>query len=293
MDRRTAADKALLEGYLRRHQGPVAFLDESYRKHKGPEVPGFYILAATIFQSYEIASARQRLLQASGLTHWHTTDQYHLGNHQEIQRVGGEIGNWSSQLLVVFDEFGEESNLEFSRRKCMYQLIKLLEARECSMIIYERRNTRFQVNSDNALTAKLASLGHISRSTRIFGSSPAAETLLWAPDLVAWSIRRLVTSDELQWLQALGQTVEISFISETTKTLIKEKRPGPASAYPGPGLSVDHKGEGMGRSSVNMFPHTPAFGQAVTQLLVTTKEPIVEPALAGLRLSAIFNQDRK
>jgi hypothetical protein len=293
VDQRTATDKALLEGYLRRHQGPVAFLDESYRKHKGPAVPGFYILAATVFQSYEIASARQWLLQASGLTNWHTTDQYHLGNYQEIQRVGEEIGNWSSQSLVVFDEFGEESNLEFSRNKCMYQLIKLLEARGCSMIIYERRNTRSQINSDNALTAKLASFGHISNSTRIFGSSPAAETLLWAPDLVAWSTRRLVTSDELQWLQAVGQTVEISFISETTKTSIKEKRPGSASAYPGPGLSVDHKGEGISRSSVNMFPHTPAFGQAVTQLLVTTKEPIVEPALAGLRLSAIFNKDRK
>lgn len=291
MNRQTAADKALLEGYLRRHQGPVAYIDESYRKSRGAAVSGFYILAATIFQSHEITLARQGLRQASALTRWHTTDQNHLGNYLGIQRVGSEIGNWSSKSIVIFEEFGEESDLELSRRKCMYQLIKLLEARDCSMIVYERRNTRFQVNSDTALTAKLASFGHISRSTRIFGSSPAAETLLWAPDLVAWSIRRLVTSDELQWLQAVGQTVEISFISENTKTSIKEKRPGPASAYPGPGLSVDHKGEGISRSSTLSFPHTPAFGQALTQLLVTTREPIVEPALARLQLAALFNKN--
>lgn len=292
MDQRTNADKRLLDNYLRRHHGPVAYIDESYRKSRGAAVPGFYILAATIFQSHEITLVRQGLRQASALTRWHTTDQYHLGNYLGIQRVGSEIGKWSSKSIVAFDVFGEESDLEFSRKKCLYQLIRQLEDKDCSMIVYERRNTRFQVNSDTALTAKLASFGHISRSTRILGSSPAAETLLWAPDLVAWSLRRLVTSDELQWLQALGQTVEISFISETTKTSVKEKRPGPASAYPGPGLSVDLKGEGISRSSATSFPHTPAFGQALTQLLVRTKEPMVEPALAGLQLAALFNKNQ-
>jgi hypothetical protein len=174
----------------------------------------------------------------------------------------------------------------------MYQLMRELEDRNCSMIVFERRSTRAQVNSDAALISKLSSSGYLSRSTRILASSPAAENLLFAPDLVAWSMRRLATSGELQWLRGLGKPVELVFISEPSRPSLKEKRPGPALAYPGPGLSVDLKGEGISRSSAISFPHTPAFGQALAQLLVRTKEPMVEPALAGLQLAALFNKNQ-
>jgi len=292
VDQRTRTDKALLEGYLRRHHGPVAYIDESFQVPVGTPALGFYILAATIFRSAEIPAARDSLLLASDSARWHTTDEYHLGNFTGILRVASEVGNWASHSLAVFDEFGEKSNLESSRKRCMYQLIGELEDRNCSMIVYERRSTRAQVNSDSALISRLSSSGYLSRSTRVLGSSPAAENLLWSPDLIAWSIRRLITSGELQWLKGLGKPVELVFISEPSKPPLKQKRPGSALAYPGPGLSVDHRGEGISRSSPLSFPHTPAFGQALTQLLVTTKEPLVEPALAGLQLAALFNKNQ-
>jgi hypothetical protein len=82
-------------------------------------------------------------------------------------------------------------------------------------------------------------------------------------------------------------------MSEKNDWEINKKRPGPALAYPGPGLSVDHEGEGISRSSAHVFPDTPAFGQAMTQLLVATKEPIVEPALARRQLDEIFGTDAR
>lgn len=288
MDHRTRTDKALLEGYLRRHHGPVAYIDESFQVPIGTPALGFYILSAAIFHSAEIPAARDSLLLASDSARWHTTDEYHLGNFTGILRVASEVGNWASHSLVVFDEFGEESNLESSRRRCMYQLIRGLEDRNCSMIVYERRNTRAQVNSDSALISKLSSSGYLSRSTRVLGSSPAAENLLFSPDLIAWSIRRLITSGELQWLKGLGKPVELVFISERSTPPLKQKRPGSALAHPGPGLSVDHRGEGIMRSSTDIFAHNKAFGQALTNMLVIPRQPILEPSLARKQLNELF-----
>lgn len=289
MDQRTRTDKALLEGYLRRHHGPVAYIDESFQVPIGTPALGFYILAATIYHSSEIPAARDSLLLASDSARWHTTDEYHLGNFTGILRVASEVGSWATNSIVVLDEFGDEIDLEFSRKKCLSELIRQLEDRDCSMIVYERRSTRSHVNSDTALIAKLISSGLVSRSTRVLGSSPAAETLLWAPDIIAWSLRRIVTSCETKWLEAVNQTIEIVFISEPSKPLPKEKRPGPALAYPGPGLSVDHRGEGIMRSSTGMFAYNKAFGQALTQLLVIPRTPILEPSLAKEQLLELFS----
>jgi hypothetical protein len=288
MDRRAEAELALLEGYLSRHHGLVGYIDESFQKPIGFPARGFYIMAASIFHGYEVPQARKGLLVASASARWHTTDQYHLRNLSGIQRVASEVGHWMNRPIVVMEEFGGATDLEFSRKKCMYELMKQLESLGCSMIVYERRSTRFQINSDTALISKLVSSGYLSRSTRILSSSPAAEVLLWAPDLLAWAIRRLATSGELQWLQALGQSVELVAIQNPSEPQPKKKRPGPALAYPGPGPSVDHKGEGISRSSSHMFAYNKAFGQALTQLLVVPRQPTLEPTLARKRLLELF-----
>lgn len=58
----------------------------------------------------------------------------------------------------------------------------------------------------------------------------------------------------------------------------KKKRPGPALACPGPGLSVDHKGEGINRSSNKSLSYQNKIGQAFEELLATRIDPLVSPA---------------
>jgi hypothetical protein len=275
MDQRTSTDLAILSGHYLRNSGPVAFIDESYASSSGDSAGGFYLLSAVVYEEEVLNQARLKNNLASKTSHWHTTDQNDKGNQRAVHALAEAVGDQAMELVVAGLLDLRDLGLEKARQRCMANLLAYLNEKDCKLLIYERRALRSDVNSDSALVNKLRKQGLIGQNTRVIPSSPSAENLLWSADLLAWAIRRLLTHAETKWIRSISKTIGFIEATEPERSLGKEKRPGPAVACPGPGLSVTHKSEGINRSSRKSFSHQNTISQAFRELLVNRIEPLV------------------
>lgn len=278
MDQRTKTDLSILSGHYLRNSRPVAYLDESFASPSADCAGGFYLMSAVVYENESLAEARRENSFAVEVTHWHTTDQNDKGNQRAVHGLAEAVGEQSKELVVAGLLDLRNFGLEKARQLCMANLLCYLNSRDSKLVIYERRAIRSDVNRDSALVNKLRKIGLVGENARVIPSSPSAENLLWSADLLAWAVRRLLTHSEKQWIRSISRAINFIEVPVSEDSPENRKRPGPALACPGPGLSVDHKGEGINRSSKKSFSYQHIIGQAYEQLLVTRIDPLISPA---------------
>jgi hypothetical protein len=113
--------------------------------------------------------------------------------------------------LVVVGTPLDPSRQERGRRLCLRQLLLELEVHGVSWVVMEAR-TRSLNNKDMSAVNAWRSQHLISHTTRIEHADPAAEPLLWLPDIVAGATNAS-EAGEHRWMDELTPLVTLSRIT--------------------------------------------------------------------------------
>jgi hypothetical protein len=284
--------EALLGQLYGRHNGQVAFVDESYREGgRAGEFP-FYTVTATLIPIENLKRLRLDFIRVVGGSWWHTTDVYQRGGLDSIFEFLELIVAKGLRTLTSVQVNVRESDLELARRECLIQTAVQLVDFDCRLIVMERREDRSSRNADASLFAKAKASGLIPRNLITFAAHPAAEHLLWAPDLVGWAVRRHLAANDSVWASIVSNQVEIIDVSGILA--LNAKGPEPAAAKgSGPGYSVDPKGEGKSRSSSTSITRTHDFMQKRFQGFSKIRNPLVPPEVLSTWAIEAFPNLRK
>ncbi len=191
----------------------VAFIDESYRAPSQAIGGGsFYLLTAVLFPRAHLDAIRTSLETLSGGGRWHTTDeaQTELGR-ERIIKMSAQIAKCGAVVVAIQDSIpAGDKNAEAARERCFEVLLSQLcgsgSLDPDGLVVFERRRDSHQRNSDNATIRSLRREGRIPQSLLVHPASPADETLLYAPDIAAWALRRAHTHDESQFIDPIAKT---------------------------------------------------------------------------------------
>ncbi len=272
---RTDADvlEAHLASIYARHNGPVSFVDETYRFSSHPTEQPFYVMTGSTVQVEDLTKVRDDIGQIAGGNFWHTTDAFQERRHADIRAILRYIAGASTQTFVFTSDINNAMSLEDARRQCFLQLLAELAGQGSGLIVFEKRRDRVQTNLDVSLLQAAKKEGLISRDLRVVPGTPAAEHLLWLTDAGSWALRRLLAADESSWLRLLKD--EYRAIDATPQ---KEKKPEPAAAKgPGSEAPVGHKGEGESRSSPQSITQRPDNVQSIFRSLTNQLPPKHSP----------------
>ena len=166
------------------HAGWVAYVDESMRHPRRGET-GAYVLAATMLADTDVEQVRQEVLNlstASGLRfHW----REEMRNRRS--EAVGLVKRLPALHQVVVETPLDPSRQERCRRLCLHRLLFDLDAHGVAVVVMETR-TRSLNGKDTSAIDAWRSQGLINRTTRVSHADPAAEPLLWLPDIVAGAV---------------------------------------------------------------------------------------------------------
>lgn len=197
------ARRAVDDAY-RRTRGPVAFLDESYQAPDDVAAHRrtFYIFTAVVVDLKDMVSLRSGLGRIAGGSHWHTSDALKTDHGCVQTREMLDYLAEGSEACVIAHQVqvdATDTDAEGARRACYRGLaIELAAGRAgvwdpVDLLVLEERNQRNFKNKDQTNHRELVSEQLVLRNTRLLQTSPAAERLLWLPDLVSSAFRRTIT----------------------------------------------------------------------------------------------------
>ena len=191
-----------------------------------------------------------------------------------IKRVASD----EMQVVIAVQVQIENNDIEHARRECLVQVVAKLSQDGCKLVVYERREDNRSKNADTSLFARAKAAGYVDRNLRLFAGHPAAEPLLWGPDLIGWALRRHLAVSDSQWIFPLLTRLEI--IDASAVAALNTKGPQPAAAKgSGPDSFVGLKGEGKNRSSIKSMPR---FGDKENNLFAifnVVSKPLHEPEM--------------
>lgn len=192
----------VLDAYTRT-KGPVAFLDESYQAPKDTAhgEKTFYIFTAVVVATNDFDELRDGLVEIVGDRYWHTTDALRDGRVDDIRDILEYFAEGAEPCVIAHKVpvNNDDSEAELARTMC-YQAVavELATGRPgawdpVDLLLLEERNQRHLKNNDAANHKALVTQRRIPRHTRLLQVSPAAELLLWLPDVVSSVFRRTLT----------------------------------------------------------------------------------------------------
>lgn len=205
------ADRRMVLDAYARTKGPVAFLDESYQAPKDTAhgEKTFYIFTAVLVATKDFDALRDGLVEIAGERYWHTTDALRDGRLEDIRDMLEFLGDGGEPCVIAHKVAvaNEDAEAELARKICYQALaVELASGRPgawdpVDLLLMEERNQSHLKNNDAATHKALVTDKRIPRQTRLLQVSPAAELLLWLPDVVSSVFRRTLThSDETSQL---------------------------------------------------------------------------------------------
>ena len=201
--RENEATKQLLQQrYLRNGDRPVAFVDESYlspgyiREQSLVGVDPFYLLTAVVIYPEDFETIRGDLLKIVGTNFFHATQYGRGGEESSIPqrmarylRAGNEVAVISLRLPA-----SDSDEMSFSRTQCYRSLLKELyegTAHEpVRLVVGEKLHEQRLNNWDRRILTDAHKDKLVGRDMSLVLASPAAERLLWLPDLVSNAMYR-------------------------------------------------------------------------------------------------------
>lgn len=211
----TDAERAQLDQIYRRSQGgSVAFLDETYELDHGST---FYIMTAIVVRKHVLADLRKELTSQIPGNYWHTTESLTTSDgRRRAQHLSDWLGNHrGGQVCIVAQHHQVHGDGEQARAECLRGLATVLQrgdrllAEPVRLLVMERRKYRQQQHSDDAVIKDLRAKTN-DRHLGFIQATPAAEPLLWLPDLAAMALRRRITHrDNTLWkpMEPIARTI--------------------------------------------------------------------------------------
>ena len=284
--------REILKRLYVRHRGEVAFVDESYRDGATLGEFPFYTVTAVLISSKDLEQLRNSYIKVAEGSWWHTTDVFQNRELRAIRVFLEILVQQGTRALISVQVKVPNGDLELARRECLIQTAAHLEKRGCELLVYERREDRRSRNADESLFSRAKAAGLISRNLKTFAAHPAAEYLLWGPDLVGWAVRRHIAAKDSRWLKIILDQVEI--IDASSERSLIAKGPEPAAAKgSGPDFSVDQKGEGRNRSSSLIMTRSKENQENVFDLFTKSVKPVHSPDELSTWIKTTFPISRK
>ena len=278
----------LLGNRYERVRGAVAFIDETFHYASSHDESSFYVIGAAVLPIEALNSTRKRIADLVGEGYWHTTDSFHKGDQASIRTFLREIRAMRVSNFVATLRGIPENDLEHARRVCLAQALAHLERMNTDLVVIERRDSLAKRNSDTSLFMRARATGFVKTSMQLIQGHPAAENLLWIPDLVCWAYRRFIAVGETEWLRCL----EVSQAEEQSESefRLKKKRSEPAlQSSSDPEGHMGHLGAVTHRSSKTSIAQI-ACGEALpVHKLITDLEPPLMASSLSIWLEQEFS----
>jgi hypothetical protein len=284
--------RAILQRLYVRHRGEVAFIDESYRDGATQGEFPFYTLTAVLISIEDLEQLRASHAKAAGGSWWHTTEMFQNREFRAIRSFLETLVQQDTRALISVQVKVLNDDLELARRECLIQTAAHLEKRGCELLVYERREDMRSRNADDSLFTRAKAAGLISRNLKTIAAHPAAENLLWGPDLVGWAVRRHIAVKDSRWLKIILNQVEI--IDASPELSLSAKGPEPAAAKgSGPDFSVDQKGERKNRSSSPIMTRGKENQKSIFDIFSKAAKPVHSPDELSAWIKTNFPVSRK
>ena len=277
MDARTLeSGRRLLESYYKQQRRPVAFIDESFRGSERPADFPFYLLSAVLVDWSALSNIRAGFIEFVGSDYWHTSQANKNKQYGIIEKFADHVATNSSGALVALQLDLSSDNMEIARREAMLQLAEQLSYSGCNLAVYEQRNTRGRNSSDASVFNRARKSQVLSGAITLVGSRPSIEPLLWAPDLLSWGFRQLITKRSFAYFRYFEPTTQVLDVSGLYS--LNQKRPETAAALnSGPALPAPPIGAKAIRSSSKSIANTSNKLQEVLHILPKFTPPVLQP----------------
>ncbi|MBD8104737.1 hypothetical protein [Plantibacter sp. CFBP 8775] len=189
----------------------IAFVDEAYRVDGHGEP--FYIVSAVVVDGPAIDALRDTLLEIVGSDYWHTTKAFQKDGEalkETLRGLAQHLAHDGSVSLCTVDtDPAHFANVEQVRWFTMCSMASLLvEQHGVDLCVYERRREGAEETADRHIERTIQERP-ATRNLRMHGGTPYSEPLLWAPDVVASTLRRRIAFREGEWFEPLREKTTI------------------------------------------------------------------------------------
>lgn len=226
-------DPRLVELYPRT-PGAVAFVDESYRERPfGNERP-FYSMSAVTFSREQLDQVREVLTDIAGGRYWHTTEANEYGRGEDIARMGRFLARESQWNVVAVETTVQDvpNGLGRARSTCLAAVAREVQRgagpNAVRLIVADRNRDEHVNEADRRTMDRLREAGNIDRHVGLYHGRMGQEPVLWAADLVSWSVYRNLAVDDGRWIEPLRDVLTV--LDARTGTAVDMKQPQAAAA---------------------------------------------------------------
>lgn len=190
----------------------VAFIDKSYRAPaQALGRTSFYVLTAVLFP-HRLEEVRAALEAIAESSRWHTTDEAQSSAGQErITLMAAEVAACGAVVVAIQNPIpATDRNADQARRRCFEVLLGDLcrtgSLDPLGLVVFEQRRDTSQRRWDEETIRTLRRQDKIPQTLYVTAASPAEETLLWAPDVAAWALRRNHTHDDTTFIEPIARS---------------------------------------------------------------------------------------
>ena len=195
------------------------YIDETYNKQGDDKRQPYYIIGGALIQARYLDATRKDLREIVDGDYWHATEALQTANGRKTtEQLLQYCADVDDTYFISHQASIKQGTMEQARRSCMKALLRRCQ-QEFPMpktIVVESRQKHREDNMDHEMLRELKKEKNFPRNTRLLTVSPAQESLLWLPDLVAMAYRRQLThADETSkyyndYLQASSITLEVN-----------------------------------------------------------------------------------
>lgn len=194
-----------LNGLYARLPKSVAFVDETSDFGKKP----LYAMSAVIVDGASLDRTRDDFLYLVGSDYWHTSSALASSDPDLIARVEEFVQYLADSDVVTLCTIDTDpthfENVEKVRAFTLNSLARVLRIRYgVELMVIERRRAGAEEEADNRTLHNLQSI-HELRDLRVHQGTPSSEPLLWAPDVVAATLRRRIARDQPAWYEPIRE----------------------------------------------------------------------------------------
>lgn len=192
----------------------VAFVDEAFDEGAKP----FYVMSAVIVDFGILEDTRDDLIEIAAdawpdRVYWHTStalasdDADIIACAEELIRFVAESDAISVCAIDAEPEHFED--MEKLRAYTMHCLAMVLcKSHGVDVMVIERRRAGAEELADTQTLNKIRTTDGL-RHLRVHQGTPSSEQLLWAPDLVASTLRRRISRGQPEWFEPLREKTSI------------------------------------------------------------------------------------
>ena len=175
----------------------IAFIDESYVAPEEDFSESFYILVGTAIKFEHLSNTRSLLRETAQSNYWHTTESMRsCDGRKKVEEMLKLCDDFEDlQYIACLRPLQRNQDIEHARQDCLELLITALTKNEPSLkgIIFEARHSQSDNDKDRNTLKRMRKKKSLHSGISLAWASPADETCLWIPDLVAFTYRRTFT----------------------------------------------------------------------------------------------------